>query len=49
MYNFIIDSIPLLIIDVNIKPGEKKKIFVYDGDSAEKLAYNFAVEHSNIF
>jgi hypothetical protein len=45
--NFIIeDEIPLLIIDVNIRPGEKKKINVYDGDTAELLASRFAKEHS---
>jgi hypothetical protein len=39
----------LLIIDVNIKPGEKRKITVYDGDTAEQLAFNFAKEYSKIF
>jgi hypothetical protein len=39
------DSIPLLIIDVNIRPGVKKKIYVFDGDTAEILAEKFAVEH----
>lgn len=39
------DSIPLLIIDVNIRPGVKKKIYVFDGDSAEGLAEKFAEEH----
>ena len=43
------DEIPLLIIDVNIRPGVKKKINVYDGDTAESLASKFAQEHSNIF
>lgn len=40
------DEIPLLIIDVNIRPGVKKKINVYDGDTAESLASKFATEHS---
>lgn len=40
------DEIPLLIIDVNIRPGVKKKINVYDGDTAESLASKFAQEHS---
>lgn len=39
------DAIPLLIIDVNIKPGVKKKIYVFDGDTAEKLADKFSNEH----
>ncbi len=39
------DSIPLLIIDVNIRPGVKKKIYVFDGDTAEGLAEKFALEH----
>jgi hypothetical protein len=40
------DEIPLLIIDVNIRPGVKKKINVYDGDTAEALATKFAKEHN---
>ena len=40
------DAIPLLIIDVNIRPGVKKKIYVFDGDTAEGLAEKFAQEHS---
>jgi hypothetical protein len=40
------DSIPLLIIDVNIRPGVKKKIYVFDGDTADGLAERFAKEHS---
>lgn len=39
------DSIPLLIIDVNIRPGVKKKIYVFDGDTAEGLAEKFSEEH----
>ena len=46
---YFLDSVPLLIIDVNIRPGEKKKIVVYEGDTADKLADNFAKENSNIF
>ena len=40
------EAIPLLIIDVNIRAGEKKKIYVFDGDTAEGLADKFAREHS---
>ena len=40
------DEIPLLIIDVNIKQGVKKKIFVYEGDTPEELAEKFAKEHN---
>jgi hypothetical protein len=39
------DAIPLLIIDVNIRPGLKKKIYVYDGDTSDTLAERFAKEH----
>lgn len=42
------DSIPLLIIDVNIRPGVKKKIYVFDGDTADGLADRFAREHSKL-
>ncbi len=41
------EQLPLLIIDVNIKQGVKKKIYVHDGDTAEGLAEKFAKEHSN--
>jgi len=44
-----IESPPRLIIDVNIKPGEKKKIVVYNGDTSQKLAENFAIENSKFF
>jgi len=40
------DDIPLLIIDVNIRQGIKKKIYVYEGDTPEALAENFAKEHN---
>ena len=40
------DEIPLLIIDVNIRQGVKKKIFVYEGDTPEELAEIFAKEHN---
>jgi hypothetical protein len=43
------EALPLLIIDVNVKPGVKKKIYVHDGDTAESLAEKFAKEHSKIF
>ena len=42
------DSIPLLIIDVNIRPGVKKKIYVFDGDTSEGLADKFSKEHSKL-
>ena len=40
------EEIPLLIIDVNIGQGLKKKICVYEGDTAEYLAENFANEYN---
>ena len=40
------DDIPLLIIDVNIRQGIKKKIYVYEGDTPEALAEKFAKEHN---
>ena len=40
------DEVPLLIIDVNIKQGIKKKIYVYEGDTPEVLADKFAKEHN---
>jgi len=40
------DAIPLLIIDVNIRPGVKKKIYVFDGDTADGLAERFSKEHN---
>ena len=40
------DGIPLLIIDVNIRQGVKKKIYVYEGDTPEGLADKFAEEHN---
>lgn len=43
------DAIPLLIIDVNVKPGIKEKIYVYDGDTSEALALRFAQEHSKFY
>ncbi len=36
---------PLLIIDVNIKPNEKKKIYVREGDTPEGLAESFSQEN----
>lgn len=41
-----IDQIPVLQIDVNLKNGVKKKVFVFEGDTAEQLAENFAIENS---
>ena len=40
------EGIPLLIIDVNIRQGVKKKIYVYEGDTPEGLAEKFAMEHN---
>ena len=40
------DEIPLLIIDVNIRQGVKKKIYVYEGDTPEALANKFAKENN---
>ena len=40
------DEIPLLIIDVNIRQGIKKKIYVYEGDTPDVLAEKFAKEHN---
>ena len=40
------EGIPLLIIDVNIRQGVKKKIYVYEGDTPEGLAEKFAQEHN---
>ena len=40
------EKIPLLIIDVNIRQGVKKKIYVYEGDTPEGLAEKFAKEHN---
>ena len=39
------EGIPLLIIDVNIRQGVKKKIYVYEGDTPEILAEKFAKEN----
>ena len=40
------EGIPLLIIDVNIRQGVKKKIYVYENDTPEGLAEKFAKEHN---
>ena len=40
------EDIPLLIIDVNIRQGVKKKIYVYEGDTPEALAEKFANEQN---
>ncbi len=37
-----------MIIDVNIRPGDKKKIYVFDGDTAEALSEKFSKENGNI-
>ena len=39
------EKIPLLIIDVNLDKGIKKKIFVHEGDTPEDLAQKFANEN----
>ena len=40
------EEIPLLIIDVNIRQGVKRKIYVYEGDTPEVLSEKFAKEHN---
>ena len=40
------EDIPLLIIDVNIRQGVKKKIYVYEGDTPEALAEKFSKEQN---
>ena len=40
------ESVPLLIIDVNIKQGVKKKLLVYEKDTPEDLADKFAKENN---
>ena len=35
----------MLQIDVNLKHGLKKKVYVYEGDTAEELANNFSIEN----
>ena len=40
------NEIPLFIIDVKVKEGIKKKIFVYEGDTPEDLAEEFAKENN---
>ena len=42
------NEVPLLEIDVNLKHGVKKKILVYDGDTAEDLATVFSEENSKL-
>ena len=36
---------PILQIDVNLKHGIKKKVYVYEGDTAENLAIEFSEEN----
>ena len=38
----------IIAIDVGIRKGVKKKLFVYQGDKAEQLAKEFAMENSKI-
>ena len=40
------DNMPLLIIDVNIREGLKKKLYVFEGDTPETLAEKFAQENN---
>ncbi len=40
------EGLPSLIIDVNIRQGVKKKIYVYEGDTPESLSEKFAKEHN---
>ena len=44
-FNYLEEAIPLLIIDVNVRPGEKKKIHVYDGDTPLSLTEKFSLEN----
>ena len=37
------NNIPLLEIEINLKHGIKKKIYVYEGDTSKELAKNFAI------
>jgi len=34
---------------VNIRPGEKENILVFDGDTSESLAQKFSDEHSKFY
>ena len=36
---------PILQIDINLKHGLKKKVYVYEGDTSESLAKNFSLEN----
>ena len=36
---------PILQIDVNLKHGMQKKVYVYEGDTAENLAKDFCIEN----
>ena len=38
----------IIAIDVGTRKGVKKKLFVYQGDKAEQLAKEFAMENSKI-
>ena len=40
------EEMPLIIIDVNIGNGVKKKIYVFEGDTSDVLAENFAKENN---
>lgn len=40
------EKVPILIIDVKMKNSEKKKIYVFDGDTASELASKFSMENS---
>ena len=40
------EKIPLLIIDINIKEGLKKKLFVFEGDTPQILAQKFGKENN---
>ena len=40
------NEIPLFIIDLKVKEGIIKKIFVYEGDTPEDLAEEFAKENN---
>jgi len=43
------EKTPLLYVDVNFGVGKSQRIMIYEGDTAEDLANNFAETHSNSF
>ena len=39
------EPIPLLFVDVNLGEGKMARIVLYDGDTPEEVANDFAKEH----